>query len=55
MPSSVRNSAGPIWSKKMNGPTICRRAAGSAPPYLEGADIPRPRDQHRLDGIAFRR
>ena len=30
MPWPVRNSAGPIWSKKMNGPTICRFGAGSA-------------------------
>src|SRR5262245_18566744 len=30
MPPPIRNSAGPIWSKKMKGPTICVWAAGSA-------------------------
>src|SRR4051812_45836051 len=30
MPWSVRNAAGPIWSKKMNGPTICRLVDGRA-------------------------
>ena len=30
MPDPSRNSDGPIWSKKMNGPTICRCAEGSA-------------------------
>src|SRR3954467_10993115 len=30
MPWSVRNAAGPIWSKKMNGPTICRLVEGRA-------------------------
>ena len=30
MPWSVRNSAGPIWSKKMNGPTIWRFVLGNA-------------------------
>ena len=28
--SPSRNSAGPIWSKKMKGPTICRCVDGSA-------------------------
>ena len=30
MPCWVTNSAGPTWSKKMNGPTICRAGAGRA-------------------------
>src|SRR5215207_9820641 len=30
MPCPSRNSAGPIWSQKMKGPTICRRAEGRA-------------------------
>src|SRR5436853_364716 len=30
MPWSVRNSAGPIWSKKMKGPTIWRLTQGRA-------------------------
>ena len=30
MPSPVSSSAGPIWSKKMKGPTICRLGLGSA-------------------------
>src|SRR3954451_377887 len=30
MPCPSRNSAGPIWSQKMKGPTICRRADGRA-------------------------
>src|SRR3712207_2770483 len=30
MPWSVRNSAGPIWSKKMNGSTIWRLTEGKA-------------------------
>src|SRR5262245_54065170 len=30
MPSPSRNSAGPIWSKKMKGPTICRSGEGRA-------------------------
>jgi hypothetical protein len=30
IPEPRRNSAGPIWSKKMNGPTICLCVEGSA-------------------------
>src|SRR6266850_40699 len=30
IPSPDRNVTGPIWSKKMNGPTMRRRAEGSA-------------------------
>src|SRR5271168_1902509 len=30
MPSPARNTAGPKWSKKMNGPTMRERADGSA-------------------------
>src|ERR1051326_7328371 len=29
-PCPATNCTGPIWSKKMNGPTICRRPCGSA-------------------------
>jgi hypothetical protein len=30
IPWPTPNSAGPIWSKKMKGPTICRVLEGSA-------------------------
>ena len=32
--------AGPMWSKKMNGPTILCGNAGQQPADLEAADVP---------------
>ena len=52
MPVPIRNSAGPIWSKKMNGPTICfsRRRQGTA--HLETAEVAGARHDDLLDGLA---
>ena len=52
MPLPIRNSAGPIWSKKMNGPDhlLLRRRQRAA--HLEAAEIAGARHDHLLDGIA---
>ena len=44
-----RNSAGPIWSKKMKGPTICLPCAGSARRTSKAAEVARTRHDHLLD------
>ena len=45
------NTAGPIWSKKTNGPTMRRRAEGSARRTSKPPRIARPRDHDGLDRV----
>ena len=51
-PLPSRNSAGPIWSKKMNGPDHLAALRRQRPSHLEAAEVGRLRHDYRLDGGA---
>ena len=52
MPLPIRNSAGPIWSKKMKGPTIWLFGRRQRAAHLEAAEVAGARHDHLLDGVA---
>ena len=52
MPSPRTNSAGPIWSKKIKGPTIWRLGLGECATHLETTEIAGTRNNHGFDQIS---
>ena len=52
MPCPAMNCTGPIWSKKMKGPTIWRCACGKRAAHLEAAEIAGARHDDEVERVA---